>query len=638
MKKNRFITGYSGLRTLAVIGVILYHLNPNTFIGGYLGVPIFFVLSGYLVTDHILRSYEKDGYYPNGRFYLHRIKRLYPQLITVLWVSAAWILIFQRNLLAKLNQIVITNLFGVFNIWQILNGQSYFERFASNESPFTHLWTMSIEIQFYFLWPIVIYLLIKYAKKRKTIFWILFFASIISGIEMAALYLNGVDINRIYYGTDSRFFSLGLGAAMAVIWPIEDLRFDIEKSDARVLDATGLIAFVGMILMFLSSTMNPQSAFPYCGGMFIFSILTTIMVAVIAHPGSHWNKLLTNPVFDWVGSRSYGIYLYQFPVMIFFEDKFTDVGDHPFLYHVIEIILILLLSEITYRLIEKPLSKITWEQLKSQILSAFKNKEGNHLTRIKVIVAALVILVGTAGILASSGAKVQNFNKTQLAKRINANRKEQKEDNQKAIQSLKKKRKKEKSSKIYQTAKRAAKKHPVNRSFEKYGISQVDLQLAQKVEVTAVGDSVMAGSSNDLKKLMPQAVIDAAVSRQLNVAFGLFANYQKQGALADNVLVGLGTNGPFTMNDLDRLMKQLGSKRHVFWINTHVPTRQWQGQVNDLLNKASKRYHNLRVINWYGYSKNHPAWFYDDKTHPTPNGSKYYSAFIVKSIVEHAKY
>ena len=135
MKKNRFITGYSGLRALAVIGVILYHLDPSTFVGGYLGVPIFFVLSGYLVTDHMLKSYRNNGSYDNKRFYFSRMRRLYPQLITVLWAASAWIVLFQRNLLSKLMQIVVTNVLNVFNFWQILNGQSYFERFASNESP-----------------------------------------------------------------------------------------------------------------------------------------------------------------------------------------------------------------------------------------------------------------------------------------------------------------------------------------------------------------------------------------------------------------------------------------------------------------------------------------------------------------------
>ncbi len=642
MRKNRFITGYSGLRALAVIGVILYHLDPNTFIGGYLGVPIFFVLSGYLVTDHMMQSYQYKGRYDNKHFYLSRIKKLYPQLITVLWLSAAWIVLFQKNLLAKLNQIVFTNLLNVYNFWQIFNGQSYFERFAANESPFTHLWTMSIEGQFYILWPLVMFLLFKFAKSKKRIFWLIMLFSLLSALEMALLCHPGVDINRIYYGTDTRFFSLGIGAALAIVWPIEDLNPSLDKKDALILDAVGLASFVGMIWLFFSKSMNPQADFTYHGGMLLFTIFTTILVGIIAHPASHWNYILTNPIFDWIGSRSYGIYLYQFPVMIFFEDKFTDVADHPVLYHVIEVVLILLISELAYRLIEKPLGKITWQKTKNYFHSIFNQRQNNYLKKIELALATIIFILGSIGIAISPNAKAEDFNKSQLARRINANRKKQVADNKNLIAEMKKKRAKKaiaaKNAKLKHKAKKAVHKHPVNKGYEKYGISQTNLQLAHKVEVTAIGDSVMAGSSNDLKQLMPKAIIDAAVSRQLNVAFGLINSYKEKGALASNVLIGLGTNGPFQMGDLDQLMHEVGPKREVFWINTHVPTRPWQGQVNNLLNQAAKHYSNLKIINWYGYSKNHPKWFYQDHTHPTPDGSKYYAAFVVKNIVKSAKY
>lgn len=640
MAKNRFITGYSGLRALAVIGVILYHLDPNTFTGGYLGVPIFFVLSGYLVTDHMLKAYDQDGRYDNKHFYLSRIKKLYPQMITLLWLCSAYIVLFQRNLLAKLNQIVITNLLSVYNFWQIANGQSYFERFAANESPFTHLWTMSIEGQFYILWPLVIFLLVKLVKNKKKIFWILTLLSAASAIEMAVLYLHGADINRIYYGTDTRFFSLGLGAALALIWPIEKLQANIDQTDAKILDFVGLTSFVLMLAMFFSKQVNPQTSFVYCGGMLLFTLVTTIFVAVIAHPASQWNKWMTNPIFNWIGSRSYGIYLYQFPVMIFFEDKVTNLADHVFLYHFIEVILILLLSEVTYRLIEKPMGKISWQKTKKFFLEVIDSQNKDYVKRIKVTLAAVVFLFGSIGILLSVHTKGIDFSKSQLAQRINDNSKEQKKSNQKLIAKMKKKKetKTTSRSKAEKEANIAAKKHPVNKSYEKYGISQLDLQLAQKIQLTAIGDSVMAGSSHDLKQLMPKAVIDAAVSRQLDVAFKLIDKYQGEGALADNVLIGLGTNGPFSMGDIDRLMHQVGPKRHVFWINTYVPTRQWQGQVNDLLTKASKKYKNLTIINWYSYVKKHPKWLYDDHTHPTPTGSKYYSSFIVKTIVKHSKF
>ncbi|PAK98935.1 acyltransferase [Lactobacillus kefiranofaciens] len=638
MKKNRFITGYSGLRALAVIGVILYHLDPNSFMGGYLGVPIFFVLSGYLVTDHMMNSYVQTGSYDNKHFYLSRIKRLYPQLITVLWLSAAYIFVFQRNLLAKLNQIVLANLLNVYNFWQIGNGQSYFERFASNESPFTNLWTMSIEGQFYIVWPIIIYLLVKLVRKKKNIFWILFGLSLASAIEMAVLYLLRFDINRIYYGTDTRFFSLGLGAVLALIWPIAQLNPHVRKKDTLILDIMGLVSFVIMMMLFFSKAMDPQRSFAYCGGMLLFTLDICILAGVIAHPGSHWNRILTNKLFDWIGSRSYGIYLYQFPVMIFFEDK-VNIGDHPNAYHIIEIILILLITEITYRLIEKPMSKTSWSKTKAYFARIFDWDATDYAKKIQAFIAFLILIVGSAAIVVAPRVKAEDFNKSQLAERINQNTKKQKTDNAKLIKKLKKqKQKKEDKSKAIQEATKQATQHPVNKSYVKYGISQLDLQLAQKVQVTAIGDSVMAGSSSNLKQLMPKALIDAAVSRQLNVAFGLLDNYNSQGVLADNVLIGLGTNGPFSMDDLNKIMYAVGPRRKVFWVNVHVPTRDWQNSVNSLIKQGAKRYHNLIVIDWYSYSKNHPKWFYGDHTHPNLIGSKYYSALITKTIVKHSKF
>lgn len=639
MAKNRYITGYSGLRALAVIGVILYHLDPNTFAGGYLGVPIFFVLSGYLVTCQMLKSYEESGFYDTKKFYLSRLKKIYPPLIAVLWLSAAYIILFQRNLLAKLSQIVVTNLLNVYNFWQILNGQSYFERFAANESPFVHLWTMSINGQFYILWPLVIFLLVKYGKKRKNIFKIILFFTLLSAVEMTVLYNSGADINRIYYGTDTRFFSLGLGAALAVIWPMDKLKTTIKHNDSIILDIIGMICLVGIIALLFNPLMAAEKPFTYCGGMLLFTLLVTVLVGIIAHPASRWNRWLTNPIFNWIGSRSYEIYLYQFPVMIFFEDKVFDMADHVQLYHLIELVLIIFLSEAAYRLVEKPCGKISGQKVKKYWQQIWDKNTKNYLMKAKAVLAGLIFLTGSTAILISPAVKAQNFNQSQLARRIRANRKQQKRDNNELIAQYKKIRPKEqKKAKLLKEAERAAKKHPVNKSFTKFGISQTELQLARKVELTAIGDSVMAGSSADLNRLLPKAVIDAAISRQLNVSFGLLKQYQNKKVLSKNVLIGLGTNGPFKMSDIDDLMKQLGNKRQVFWINTYVPAKPWQNGVNGLLAKAAKKYHNFVVIDWHADAEKHPDWFYEDRTHPTPLGSKHYSVLIVKKIVEKAKY
>lgn len=636
--KNRYITGFDGLRTIGVLGVILYHLNPNIFVGGYLGVPIFFAVSGYLVTDHMLASYQQTGRYDNKGYLLRRVKRIYPQLLTVLLASSAYIFLFQRDLLSKLWQVFLSNVLNVYNWWQIANGQSYFERFAGNESPFTHLWTLSIEGQFYLLWPLVIFLLVRYVKKPGRMFGIMMGFSVLSAALMAFLYQPGVDISRIYYGTDTRLFAILLGGALAVIWPSSRLRAHVAKSDRRLLNMIGAVASLGMLFLIFSPLMDPQKALTYRGGMFIFSILTVILIAIVAHPGADFNKYLTNPIFKWVGQRSFGIYLYQFPVMIFYEHAVKGMGQNQVISQIIEIILILLISDITYRLIERPLGKVTWKKTSHYIRDVFDFKSGKVLQKVGFVVAAMIFLLGSSAVIVSPTVKAADPNDSPLARQIAKNKAADKKRNAALIKKAKEaKKKKLNKSELYREAERNAKDKPVNKEFEPYGISQLQLQLAQKLPVTAIGDSVMAGSSNNLKQIFPQMIVDAAVSRQLVNSFDLVASYKNQGALNDTVLIALGTNGPFTSDDMARMMQIIGPKRHVFWINTYVP-RQWQGDVNQLLTESATKYKNLTVIDWYKYASGHSDWFYDDQTHPNPDGSKYYTAFIAKELIENTKF
>ena len=640
--KNRYISGFDGLRTFGVLGVILYHLNPNLFIGAYLGVPIFLAVSGYLVTDHMLASYERTGSYDNKGFYLRRLKKIYPQLLTVLLASSAYIVLFQRELLAKLYQIVAMNILNVYNWWQIFNGQSYFERFASNESPFTHLWTLSIEGQFYILWPLVIFLLVKYLKSSGKIFAFLATLSVLSALLMAFLYQPGVDTSRIYYGTDTRLYSILFGALLAVVWPSAKLPNHLIKSDRYILNGVGIVAIIGMAFLAFSPVMDPQKAFTYRGGMFLFSLLTMLLIAVVAHPGASLNRVFTNQVFKWFGQRSYGIYLYQFPVMIFFENKVKNIADNPLLYQAIEVALILIISDITYRFVERPMGKMTWAKTKAYFMNVFNFKNKQWVKKAGFGFAALITVVGLVGIAMSPSVKAKDANDSALARQINKNKADDAARNKKLIEEAKAKKKKavkkETKSEIMKQAEADAKSKPVNSDFVQYGISQVDLQLAQRMSITAVGDSVMAGSSNNLNLLFPNMIVDATVSRQLINSFGIFESYKNQGALNDTVLVALGTNGPFQPADLDHVMQIAGPDRNVFWINTRVPTRQWQNTVNQLLTEGAKRFKNLHIIDWFNYSNSHPDWFYGDETHPNPTGSKYYTAFIAKQVIENTKF
>lgn len=635
--KRRFITGFDGLRTLGVIGVIMYHLNPNVFSGGYLGVPIFFLISGYLITDHFFNTVDYGGSFSLSNFYVKRIKRLYPGMLFVLLASGAYIVLFLKNLLYHFDQIFATNILNVYNWWQIFNGQSYFERFANNESPFTHLWTLSIEGQFYIIWPILLILFSKLHVKKSRIFGFSMVVSIASAIWMALLFKPGVDPSRIYYGTDTRLFSILLGCGLALIWPAEKLKEGLKKSDKWKLNLVGLLSFALMLLMIF--TIKDSDPFLYRGGMFIFSVATCIFIAVVAHPDSFWNDVLSNKVFHYIGTRSYGLYLYQFPVMIFFESKFKNIADHPVLYPVIEVILIVLVTEFSFRFVEQPLAHAKWSDVKN----FFKSSTG--IQRVLALVIALIGITGGYSVVKAVSAPNPNVNHSQLANKINKNEKANKKKKQQAIENLKKAKKNQKDQKNatgkmstadYARYKKAAKDHPINTDFEKYGLTQIDLQRLKDVPMTAVGDSVMADGSDNFLKLFDdkKVIVDAAVSRQLDASVDILQKYKDQGVLAQNVLIGLGTNGPFNMQQLGQIMGLVGPTRHVYWINVHVPTRPWEKTVNGVLDQATKKYKNLTIIDWNGYSAGHTEWFYDDNVHPNPDGSMYYTSFVAKEILK----
>jgi peptidoglycan/LPS O-acetylase OafA/YrhL len=652
--KKRYITGFDGMRTLGVIGVIFYHLNPGVFKGGMLGVPIFLVLSGYLITDHLIIDVKRTGHFDFKNFWIRRLKRLYPTLITMLLGTSAYIVLFQRSLLYNLHKIVFTNIAYVYNWWQIANGQSYFERFASNESPFTHLWTLSIEGQFYLVWPLLFMLLLHFKQKRRTIFGITMFLGLFSAVLMGVLFTPGADPSRIYYGTDTRMFSLLFGCALALIWPSNRLKARVATSDRIVLDIIGAAAFFGMIVMMLTS--DAQSSFLYRGGMVLFSLLTVVLTAIVAHPGADWDQLLSNGVFSWFGSRSYGIYLYQFPVMIFFETYFTDIADHRLLYPVIEIALILLISELSYRFVEKATGRFDYRQTGKWLRSLFNRQGSPKLWRQRLVTLILVLILGTGatGVVQAFGVHTNAADHSEVADTIKANKKKTAAQNKSLlakIRASKESSKKAKSESIkaesdkslsksisesqrISSSSQAAEivKDPANADLIQKGLTASELAFARSLQITAIGDSVMLGSAQNYKRIFPNMYMDADVSRQAYQLPGIIDSIVSKGAMSDVVLVGMGTNGSFTDRQFANIMSKLG-QRKVYWINAYVPTRPWQNTVNTALNEATKKYPNLRIIDWYDTAKQHPGWFSGDHVHPNPKGSPYYTAFVAKSLL-----
>lgn len=616
LKKSRYISGFDGIRTLAVIGVILYHLAPYQFQGGFLGVPIFFVVSGYLITDLLFQEWQQNERIDVIGFYIRRVKRLYPALVTLVLATTAYITLFARDLLANIRAVIMTNLLYVYNWYQVAHHESYFDKFGT-QSPFTHLWSLSIEGQFYLFWPLIIIILLKFVKKKQPIFDTMIILAFISALLMAILYRTGQDPSRVYYGTDTRMFSILLGAALAVVWPSTALRKDLPTNLRLLLDVVGGGALMLLCLMFMQ--MTGESALVYRGGMFFFSVLSMILVAVVAHPGADMNRLLTNRLFAWIGKRSYGIYLYQYPVLVFFESK-INVADHSFLYALIEVALILVLSDLSYRFLELPLQHFdyskTWSTLKEFCRrdSSYGNKRWYML--IPGLIVLLAVVGATTGTTSGSEAKKD----TALEKTIKENDKKVAKQNKNIA------------------AKTSSSEHSSSsadtNTAKQFDLTENEIAKAKQLQITAVGDSVLAASSTTLQEIFPNMYVDAKVGRQVREAIPVLQSLAQSGKLANTVLLSEGTNGPYSEQELDQIMAIVGKERKLYWINVHVPTRRWQDQVNNDLKVAAKKYPNLKVIDWYTYSKNHPEWFYDDNVHPNSEGLKYYGPYVARQILK----
>ncbi|WP_283620757.1 acyltransferase family protein [Limosilactobacillus avium] len=604
-RQRQYITGIDGLRTLAVLGVIVYHLLPNVLQGGYLGVPLFLLISGYFVTYQISKHLMQDGFFDILAFYKRRFKRLYPVLIAMLVLTTAYITLFARPLLHHIKAIVLTNLLWVYNWWEIKNGQSYFDQFGGI-SPFTHLWTLGVEAQFYLLWPLILILLFRILGKKKRVARVVLLLAIASAVEMALLY-DPANINRVYYGTDTRAFSLLLGSWLGLTWPLNRLRKNLIQSDINLLNGLGIASIIITIIGFF--TLNGQNPATYRGGMFFYSFVGMITTAMILHPGASMNRWMTNPVFTWIGKRSYGIYVYQYPVMAFYE-RAIHVGVHPVINSLIELVIIGVVSELSYQLLEKPLAHYDWTNIRQDLHSI---KTISLQGGIKMAFSVIALGIALFGLSQPDHQPA----KTAVQVRIEHNHQLAAQHNKQLAEG--KKTSTEKSGKLE----------------KKYNLTAQQVKALKNTKVTAIGDSVMADAANSIQELMPQAYVDAKVGRQGSEAPAVISQLKSDGHLNKNVVLNLGTNGAMTKETVNEILSGIGSNRQVYWLTAHVPTKPWQQTVNREIKAAAKKHKNVHVIDWSAESNNHADWFADDNVHMDEQGNIHYTRMVAKAILNH---
>ncbi len=358
VKRNqRYMPGLDGLRAVAVLAVIAFHLGFGWAPGGLLGVGIFFTLSGYLITDILLSQLARHGHIRLGRFWLARARRLLPALFLMLVIVVAWVTIFGPAQPQQFRDGVVASALYVSN-WQLIFGDvSYFARFAA-PGPLNHLWSLAIEEQFYIVWPFVLLLGVKVVREaplpsgvRPRLAGATLALALLSVILMAVLYHPSLDPSRVYYGTDTRAFELLFGAALAMVWPSRKLSRRISAGARNTLDGLGAVGLLTIALMIWRT--GQYSSFLYRGGFVVLSIATVLVVAALAHPASRLGPILGWRPLRWVGVRSYGIYLWHFPIIVLTTPGGIANGTEP-LRELLQAAAILGAAALSWKYVEEP--------------------------------------------------------------------------------------------------------------------------------------------------------------------------------------------------------------------------------------------------------------------------------------------
>ncbi|OSX92310.1 hypothetical protein BTJ45_02277 [Bacillus mycoides] len=575
----------------------MYHINFNWMPGGFLGVTVFFVLSGYLITDILAMEWKRNKRIDLKKFWLSRARRLLPGMFVMLVITLAWITIFHSSLLEKMRGDSLAALFYVSNWWYIYHKLSYFDNF-NQLSPLNHFWSLAVEEQFYVVWPFIISLGLYHIKKQSRMILLICLGAVASALAMAILYEPGADPSRIYYGTDTRAFSLLIGAALALIWPSNRLANKIIPKARLILDVVGGTALIIILLMFWKT--NQYDPFLYNGGMVLLSIATALLVANLAHPASRIAQFLRFRPLRWMGIRSYGIYLWHYPILTLTTPK-VNAGDFSLIRAILQFLLIIMIAQISWKYIEKPIRQGALRNIQ------FKNLRLQNVAlsvKLALICAVFVSSIAVFGLSKVSKAKEN----PQL-------------DKVEAVQT-------KPAKQPVAIRENPAQETPKNQEESKEVNS---VQPKSSPNVTAIGDSVMIDIAPYLKNAFPDIRIDAQIGRQLSKAIPVVEQLKNEGNLGNYVIIGLGTNGAFTTEQLVSLIELIGNERKMIFINTRVP-RPWESIVNERLKVTASKYPNVTLVDWYAASAGKRDYFAPDGVHLTKLGAEAYAALVVKAV------
>ena len=589
--------GLDGVRAIAVLAVMGFHENLARLGGGFLGVDVFFVLSGFLITDLLAaqRPRLRD-------FWVRRGRRLLPALAVMLLVVSAAATVIEPAGGSELRPTLLAAVTYTSNWYQILHHVSYFESLGPLP-PLQHLWSLAIEEQFYLVWPPVLWFLIFRHNSTRTWVSITLLGALGSAVAMALLY-SPANPSLVYYGTDTHASALLLGAALALAYPLRRL----AGIRSWYLDAAGVAGVLVLVWSFEHFTGTDPAVYP--GGLVLAAIAAAALVAAAASGGRVASVLGVAPL-RWIGVRSYAMYLWHWPVIALTAALTGEAAGTHWLW-VPTICLTLGLATASWRFIESPILRDgfvtccrTWyRQAITGLMDPITGPERVVPAAITGV-AMITLAVAGYGVVGPVRPPVESalLNQVAAGERISA------------------------SSQLAATVQPG--KHAtttVQRTVQRSACTRIEGS-----QVTAVGDSVMLASAQGLEDDMPGIDIDAKVGMQMATGIQIVQQMAASGELRHYVVVGLGTNGPITSGQIWALREAAGHDRELIMVNTFGPM-SWESEVNAVLAKATWHKPHVALADWADAIAAHRNLLWGDGIHPQPSGGRLYAHVIEDTI------
>ena len=595
----RYVPGLDGLRALSVSAVLLYHAEVSWMPGGFLGVDVFFVISGYLITSLLLAEHRNHGEIGVGQFYLRRARRLLPALFLLLACVSLFTVIFLPDEIRSLRADVVAALGYVTNWWQIFQHQSYIA--AQGRPPLLrHLWSLAVEEQFYLLWPLLLFGMLKLWNGRRTPMLIATCVGIVASFATMLVLALPHDFaitepSRVYFGSDTRIFTMLVGAALAMVWSPWRLSPRIPREGRIVLDAVGGTALALLVLIF--TTAHFQSNVLFRGGFLGVAILAAVVIATAVHPASRIGTVvLAQQPLRWIGERSYGIYLWHWPIFMITRPG-QDISLTGSANLTLRVALTLAAAELSYRFVEEPIRHGGLGRWFTSLRRATGEDRTFMWQRTVALGAAVTIAASLTMVGLASGqpARVQP-----------------------GLQFL-------------NSTASSTPSTPTTPTTSLGAPPTTPTVPAPPPPVTAVGDSVMLGSKAALEQRIPGIRVDALTSRQFGSSIDLIRALKDAGQLSPVVVVHLGTNGVITDGHMEALKALLSDRQRVIFLNVKAP-RSWEAGDNDVIQRWVPKFGNAVLINWNGEVSNHPEWLYEDHIHVNADGQIRYAELVAAQI------